>query len=178
MALQERLDRFGVVVKALGVDIDPDLINRGNELAVHQNSNCTFKTCNIMDPKSRYEAIKSGKQFDLVSCFGVTMWIHLNRGDEGLILFLETLVQLTRRVLILEPQTSKNYKSAKSRIRRAGAVVPNSFKSLRITGNNIMKTIDDVLMSSTGHDKFTEKQILGETKWKRQVIMYTKSNIE
>ena len=49
------------------------------------------------------------KSFDLVMCFSVTMWIHLNRGDKGLAEFLGLCCSLSRNVLV-EPQPWKCYK--------------------------------------------------------------------
>ena len=46
--------------------------------------------------------------FDLVMCFSVTMWIHLNRGDEGLEEFVKFCCGASRNVLV-EPQPWKCY---------------------------------------------------------------------
>ncbi|RLN06377.1 hypothetical protein BBJ28_00009992 [Nothophytophthora sp. Chile5] len=49
------------------------------------------------------------RKFDLVTCFSVTMWIHLNHGDDGLWKFLETVSDMVEH-LIIEPQTWKCYR--------------------------------------------------------------------
>lgn len=59
--------------------------------------------------------------FDLVFAFGITMWIHLNNGDQALFEFLHTISSLSR-VLIVEAQPWKCYKNAKKRLRKLGMV--------------------------------------------------------
>merc|ERR1712059_96084 len=58
-------------------------------------------------------------RFDLVCVFSVTMWVHLNHGDEGLRSFLSLLCRLGR-YLLLEPQPWKCYQTASRRMRRLG----------------------------------------------------------
>ncbi|XP_008483186.1 pre-miRNA 5'-monophosphate methyltransferase [Diaphorina citri] len=59
-------------------------------------------------------------KFNVVFCFSVTMWIHLNHGDQGLLEFLDKISSLGK-YLILENQLWKCYRNAQRRIvRNAG----------------------------------------------------------
>ncbi|MES1914481.1 MAG: hypothetical protein MHM6MM_006545 [Cercozoa sp. M6MM] len=61
-------------------------------------------------------ALSNGTQerFHCVFGFGLTMWIHVNKGTRGLLRFLRILTQVTDAV-VLEPQPWKCYKSARKR---------------------------------------------------------------
>lgn len=60
---------------------------------------------------------------DTVTCFSVTKWIHLNRGDEGLkALFAAFWRALAPGgLLLVEPQPWSSYRAAASKIRREAA---------------------------------------------------------
>lgn len=89
-----------VLVHGYGIDIDPELISR----AIHKNhAEIEFKCLDIMkDTEGR-------RQFDLVTCLSITMWIHLHHGDQGLFHFLDRVIQMTDHLLI-EPQPWKCYR--------------------------------------------------------------------
>eukprot|EP00246_Nothoceros_aenigmaticus_P002777 TRINITY_DN13647_c1_g3_i1.p1 TRINITY_DN13647_c1_g3~~TRINITY_DN13647_c1_g3_i1.p1 ORF type:complete len:138 (-),score=4.85 TRINITY_DN13647_c1_g3_i1:7-420(-) len=55
---------------------------------------------------------KSGL-YNSVLCLSVTKWIHLNWGDEGLIIFFSKILKILRPggILVLEPQPWKSYAS-------------------------------------------------------------------
>jgi len=61
-------------------------------------------------------------KFNLISLFSITMWIHLNHGDDGLISCLNRSVSLlhTNGSLIIEPQLWKCYKNNNKRCRKLG----------------------------------------------------------
>ena len=85
---------------------------------------------------------------------------------------------VTKKLLILEPQSWKNYTKAKRRVRVLDKNVNSLFQEISVTGSELPKFIDKVLMTDvTGSKGFTVKKICGETKWGRPVIIYTKSNI-
>merc|ERR1712029_1298642 len=97
----------------LGVDVDPELINvarRDHSKAgvKSDRGSVTFEPLDLTaspadvdrrlakyvdrvsgDGKNR---VCGGQKFDVVFCFSVTMWIHLNHGDRGLAQFFATLV--------------------------------------------------------------------------------------
>ncbi|GMF22623.1 unnamed protein product [Phytophthora fragariaefolia] len=104
----------------LGVDIDEVLIARAAKKPVQLTAGdaVQFRHVDVMTSKFSKElspflelAKRSTAQrkFDLITCFSVTMWIHLNNGDDGLWKFLETVSDMTE-YLIIEPQTWKCYR--------------------------------------------------------------------
>lgn len=104
----------------LGVDIDEVLIERAAKKSVQltEGDAVQFRHVDVMTSKFSKEitpflelATRSTaeRKFDLITCFSVTMWIHLNNGDDGLWKFLETVSDMTEH-LIIEPQTWKCYR--------------------------------------------------------------------
>ena len=47
--------------------------------------------------------------FDVTCCFGLTMWIHQNRGDDGLAAFLRGLAAATRSTYKDDPDADREY---------------------------------------------------------------------
>mmetsp|Transcript_20650 Transcript_20650/g.34067 ORF Transcript_20650/g.34067 Transcript_20650/m.34067 type:complete len:259 (+) Transcript_20650:64-840(+) len=158
---RELVHRGGAkVVTALGIEIDPKLVKQGNEMF----KECRFKTVDIIADSD--DEWNSGQTFDVVSCFGVTMWVHLNYGDEGLIKLLGKLCKYATTSVILEPQTWKNYTKAKKRLRRSNLEVP---MRMQTTGKiAVGELIDKTMMTY-----FEEKIVHGVTRWGRSVIEYT-----
>lgn len=124
-------------IKLLGIDIDETLIARAIEKNKYKE-NISYMCLNIMEPSAmefltqyiareknkeetqRYnESVPSTKttKFNIVFCFSVTMWIHLNHGDQGLLEFLEKIVSLGE-YLVLENQLWKCYRNAQRRMVR------------------------------------------------------------
>ncbi|KAL3673664.1 hypothetical protein V7S43_001362 [Phytophthora oleae] len=108
------------LLMALGVDIDEVLIERAAKKPVQlsEGDAVQFRHVDVMTSKFSKEiapfveqAKRSAaeRKFDLITCFSVTMWIHLNNGDDGLWKFLETVSDMTEH-LIIEPQMWKCYR--------------------------------------------------------------------
>ncbi|GMF11696.1 unnamed protein product [Phytophthora lilii] len=104
----------------LGVDIDEVLIERAAKKPVQltEGGAVQFRHVDVMTSKFSKEIAPflelskrstAERKFDLITCFSVTMWIHLNNGDDGLWKFLETVSDMTEH-LIIEPQTWKCYR--------------------------------------------------------------------
>lgn len=107
--VQKKLEQNVVV---LGIDIDATLIERATQANKYQQ-NVFYKCCNIMECEDAdivNDHLKSfaKSQFDVVCCFSITMWIHLNNGDNGLLRFLDLMTQFSE-ILIIEPQPWKCY---------------------------------------------------------------------
>ena len=66
----------------------------------------------------------------LVTCFSTTMWVHVNRGDDGLHLFLGELANAADVALVVEPQPWRCYRSAAQRLRRQGKPPLAAFEHL------------------------------------------------
>ncbi|XP_013406733.1 pre-miRNA 5'-monophosphate methyltransferase [Lingula anatina] len=158
----------------LGVDIDECLIKRAKE-ANHYPKNIQFNVLDILDDTSRKYSLqtflnKIGKErFDIVFCFSVTLWIHLNNGDEGLKKFLTILSGITEN-LVLEPQPWKCYKSAVRRVKKLNCPEFEHFKSLTWRDN-----VEDEIQRYLINDcKLHFVKSLGQTHWERNVLLYSK----
>ncbi|OQS00782.1 double stranded RNA binding [Achlya hypogyna] len=161
-----------VNLHTVGVDVDPVLIHRAKRLVAGDASGALqFDVADIMEG-GRLDAICSAHldgaaTFDLVSCFSITMWIHLNHGDAGLVAFLD-LVAAKATHLIVEPQPWKCYKTATRRLTRLQHRIPASFRAITIT-----HTVVDVIDAHLS-DLFPHKTPLGKTNWSRPVMLYSK----
>ena len=96
----------------LGIDLDSSLIKRAQQQVGSRN--ITFKTGNLMESDGQEIIQNFLKQngvesFSLCLCFSITMWVHLNHGDVGLITFLTSLSSFSQN-LVIEPQPWKCYK--------------------------------------------------------------------
>ncbi|XP_035445821.2 RNA 5'-monophosphate methyltransferase-like [Spodoptera frugiperda] len=152
-------------IHMLAVDIDSMLIERAKE--ANDNPHIKFITCNIMEQNDRqliqsYLDSCNQRTFDLSFCFSVTMWIHLNNGDAGLLDFLKYL-KLISRTIVIEPQPWKCYRNAQRRVKKSG----NNFdlyESLKIK-SDVDMVIEKTLSEDT-HIKTYESQF---SSWNRRV---------
>lgn len=133
------------VIKMLGIDIDLTLIQRAEE--TNDNTNINFIAANIMNKTdkeiiAKYLKSHEKSKFDITICFSVTMWIHINNGDEGLINFLN-FIQDISETIIVEPQPWKCYRNAQRRMKKSGSSFP-LYEQIKIK-NNIDIVIEDIL---------------------------------
>jgi 2-polyprenyl-3-methyl-5-hydroxy-6-metoxy-1,4-benzoquinol methylase len=114
----------------LGVDLDSSLIDLAKKKYCENDLDIEFQPLNIMDFKS-YSSFMDGyfsrqpfASFSFVCLFSITMWIHLNFGDQGLHTFLQRSASLLSPVnggsLLVEPQPWKCYKNAEKRCKKLG----------------------------------------------------------
>lgn len=158
-------------VTILGIDIDPVLIKRANE----QNQNrehVLYICCDITD-QSRdifkgYLEKQNKRRFDAVFCLSITMWIHLNHGDDGLMRFLDRVHALSH-MLVIEPQPWRCYQRAVRRMKRANDTFP-LFAQLQLT-RTIEYDIRRHLKETCGLEIIYESI---PTKWNRKICFYTK----
>lgn len=92
-----------IPIHVLGIDIDPTLINRAIE--TNKFPNISYRHLNFMDPTcqeelSSYLSNFGATRFDFIFCFSITMWIHLNNGDNGLLAFLEKLCDISNIIIV------------------------------------------------------------------------------
>lgn len=145
-------------VASHGVDIDEQLIDK----ARCRYPDCRFSCCDFMvdDVSGNY---------DIVLCFGTTMWIHLNYGDNGLKDFIQSLCNKAKLSLVIEPQNWRSYKTAKRRLRKVKADVPESFKTIRVKGDDdiraIILSIAEESFASTDSSSMT-------TNWDRTIFYF------
>uniref|UniRef100_A0A8D0GNQ0 RNA methyltransferase n=1 Tax=Sphenodon punctatus TaxID=8508 RepID=A0A8D0GNQ0_SPHPU len=128
----------GTDLKLLCCDIDAALVERAKQRSPFPTS-ISYTALDIMDPSAR-ETLSSYltrfgcSSFDLCFCMSVTMWIHLNHGDAGLVEFLSYLSSLCMYLLV-EPQPWKCYRAAARRLRKLGRNDFDHFRSLAISGD-------------------------------------------
>jgi len=118
----------------LAIDIDATLIERSNESNRHVDS-IFYQTADVQSDRCRQEVIGkflvnyNAEKFSIVFVSSVTMWIHLNTGDEGLRSFLCYISSIAEYILI-EPQHWKCYRAAVRRMRKLGCESFEHFPSL------------------------------------------------
>ena len=163
-----------VHVKLLGVDIDPILIGKAQSKYASEND-CKFLCCDILSEYfdtivKEYMAENSIEKFSLISLFSVTMWLHINCGDEVFYSFLMKCCQLSLHLLI-EPQPWKCYRHAKKRCLKNGIPLPeylNDDKRLSPT-----RIEDDIIeYISTLGLKSGEHWCLGREEWGRSLLLF------
>jgi SAM-dependent methyltransferase len=79
------LQEHSCQVQLLGVDIDPELIERAR--AKSDDASIQFLVADVMSSSGRaalreYLDSNSSSTFDFVSLFSITMWIHINFGND------------------------------------------------------------------------------------------------
>ncbi|CAH2988748.1 unnamed protein product [Chilo suppressalis] len=152
----------------LAIDIDPILIERAQKF--NGEPEICYKRLDIMDKRDHiviqdYLSSHGKKTFDITFCFSVTMWIHLNNGDKGLLEFLKYLKN-NSRTLIIEPQPWNCYRNAQRRLKKSGSLFP-FYENLEIR-SNICNIIEKELSKET-HKKVHESSA---SNWKRKIQCY------
>jgi len=167
-------------VHMLGVDLDPQLVQRATEMNKEEEDDTTleFRTLNAVTDAAERDNLwkdflnrKGSSQmerFHIAFCFSTTMWVHLNHGDDGLESFLTSLCSWADHV-ILEPQPWKCYRSAARRLRRAGRPPFPHFETL-LHRSNVLEHIDiRLLRQNFGMQLHAH---LGQSEWNRPVSWY------
>lgn len=155
------------VIKMLGIDIDPTLIQRAKE--TNDNPNINFTVANIMNETDKeviekYLESHEKNKFDITFCFSVTMWIHINNGDEGLLYFL-SFIQDISETIIIEPQPWKCYRNAQRRMRKSGSSFP-LYEQIKI------KNIDIVIENILNKEPFKKMYESSASAWNRKIQSY------
>ncbi|XP_041036304.1 pre-miRNA 5'-monophosphate methyltransferase [Carcharodon carcharias] len=167
----------GMDLKLLGCDIDADLIQRATESNSFPES-ISYVTLDVMDPASREAVLKpyldkfDHTAFDICFCMSVTMWIHLNHGDQGLLDFLVCVSGLCEALLI-EPQPWKCYRAAARRLRKLGKSKFDHFKTLSIKGD-VAQKIQQFLITDC---KMELVRCFGSTSWDRNLLLFKKRSL-
>ena len=159
--------------------MDKNLIQVANDKMEEYEKNSltkrdtTFRALNIMDPEETQEVFctflqsSKKKRFDILFCFSVTMWIHLNYGDDG----MKKLFQATNkwcRYLVLEPQPWKCYRTASRRMRRANK---SDFQHLELIQSKCEKLFPFIIEECEVAG-FKHICTFGETGWKRPIMLF------
>mmetsp|Transcript_16168 Transcript_16168/g.46435 ORF Transcript_16168/g.46435 Transcript_16168/m.46435 type:complete len:326 (-) Transcript_16168:1219-2196(-) len=192
-------------MKCLGLDIDPTLIERAttkfdssseSKQDIHSGIDARFEACNLCDEAqqlSKYIAFLENdsevQRFDLTTLFSTTMWIHIHAGDKGLRDFLQRTCDRTE-LLVVEPQISKCYGKANTRLRKMNRpeldLVTSQSLSMR---GNIEEEVEKIILAcgfrrltseeKEGSDKVNSgsdhaKQAAKRTAWKRLIQVYVR----
>ncbi|XP_059425065.1 pre-miRNA 5'-monophosphate methyltransferase [Carassius carassius] len=159
-------------VYLLGFDLDQDLILRAqNSNPIPQN--IQFIPLDITDGAKSQAVLESylGRfgcpRFHLCTCFAVTMWVHLNHGDEAFLSLLSRLASLCE-FLLLEAQPWKCYRSAARRLRKLGRSDFDHFKTLEIRGDMAAHAREH-LEKQCSMDLV---QSFGNTSWDRSLLLF------
>jgi len=175
----------------LGVDVDPELVKVAQR--DHKNldkdinsGSVSFDVLNLLDEESHLDTVlgkylrtqkpsgRGGCQFDVVFCFSVTMWIHLNHGDQGLRTFFERLGRWCGKYLVIEPQPWKCYRTASRRMRKLKLPDFDQLQKMEPQSEEELRIFMDGLCTQNG---FRQIAVFGETEnWKRRIILYEKQD--
>mmetsp|Transcript_8348 Transcript_8348/g.8505 ORF Transcript_8348/g.8505 Transcript_8348/m.8505 type:complete len:264 (-) Transcript_8348:637-1428(-) len=162
----------------LGIDLDEGLIKRAEE-KLEGNESCRFTALDIMtiinnndqtvDLVNQYLHSHDSNFFSFVSCFSITMWIHMNHHDSGLESFLLKAIRLTKctGTLLLEPQPWPCYRKAMQRCRRKGITELPYYQDLRV--RNIEKFLSDYVTANG----LLEVHALQAKDWGRQLMIFS-----
>lgn len=172
--LQSHLQDFMPHRKVImyGVDIDEQLIQRARKrLLESKNPYISYDCVDVMNEQHFGTVIEYLKkhqrlQFDAVCCFSITMWIHLNNHDIGLMTFLQKLSSLAE-LFVVEPQPWKCYQTAERRLKKTGEVF-ELFSKLEWR-SNVEEKIESYLELELKRNKVYESS---PTKWKRKICFY------
>lgn len=156
-------------LQILGVDLDAKLVERSNENNPYPK-NLTFRVADLMNETHRDGLIDevlrnfSLPQFHLTMCFSVTLWIHLNHGDEGLKDFLRYISKISQ-FLLIEPQPWKCYRTAVRRMKKLNCEPFQHFPGLQWK-EHVDEEILNFLITECG---MVLKERYGKTEWDRTV---------
>ncbi|KAL7671408.1 hypothetical protein ACOME3_006306 [Neoechinorhynchus agilis] len=156
-------------VQTIAIDMDEDLVSIATQKHSLDSSSINFKCIDVMNIS---ELNTSPQQFTIVTCFSITMWIHIHHGDDGLLKFLD-IVSKNVNVLIIEPQEWRSYLSAMRRRRRSGLGNAESFTQIRIRGENVTKKIAEYVQSDCKMNVLDKS--FNCTQWNRTVLFFKKT---
>ncbi|XP_054006308.1 probable RNA methyltransferase CG11342 [Hylaeus anthracinus] len=161
-------------ISLLGVDLDPILIERARERNPRTDRiifECLDFVAEDCDQTLEgYLGRFQKSRFDVVFCFSVTMWIHLNHGDKGLAEFLKKACSLAE-MIVIEPQLWKCYRNASRRLRRSNGEDFPLLKTLELTGDP-QAHIENIL---TNVCKFRKVTVTTDNEWKRRLLIYERT---
>ncbi|KAM9813437.1 pre-miRNA 5'-monophosphate methyltransferase [Neosynchiropus ocellatus] len=158
-------------VQLLGFDLDETLIEqarRSNPLP----GSITFIPLDVTGDCAQlrdYLAQRGCSRFHLTVCLAVTMWVHLNHGDSGLLQLLSRLADISQN-LLLEAQPWKCYRSAARRLRKLGRADFDHFKTLSIKGDISQRATEYL----EGQCDMELVHNFGSTTWDRRLLLFRK----
>lgn len=161
-------------ISLLGVDLDPILIERAQERNPRSDRiifECLdFLTDDRNQTLEEYLRRFDRSRFDVVFCFSVTMWIHLNHGDDGLREFLRRACSIAN-MIVIEPQLWKCYRNASRRLRRSKGEDFPLLRTIKLDGDP-SRHIENILTESC---KFRKVMVTEDNEWKRRLLIYERT---
>uniref|UniRef100_A0A182SKM4 RNA methyltransferase n=1 Tax=Anopheles maculatus TaxID=74869 RepID=A0A182SKM4_9DIPT len=170
----------GSRVKAVGIDIDEELCERarneipsieffpGNILNIARSA-ATGQT----DPIEQCMIRLGIERFDVICCFSVLMYIHLNGGDDGLRSVLDYLCD-KGKLVILELQAWKKYRDQVRRLKRDASQTYPLYAELEWRGGcGVLEDHIKAYVGSKGFEMVSESAEKNE--FDRQLIFFKKS---
>jgi SAM-dependent methyltransferase len=156
-------------VHFVGIDIDPVLIARAKKKCRDTKKNVTGEF-HVGDICKDLDEFVKDNSMDLISLLSTTMWIHVHAGDDGLRAVLKQICEKTKRFLLIEPQPSKCYRKAATRLRKMGRPELNVSSDRLKLRPNIEEEMDAILQSA-GFDRvaFSTQE---KTEWNRTLELY------
>ncbi|XP_035916465.1 probable RNA methyltransferase CG11342 [Anopheles stephensi] len=179
--VRDVLEQVGARVKAVGIDIDEELCDRaraefpdiefigGNILTIARQA---ATTDNGSDPIEQCMMRLGIERFDVVCCFSVLMYVHLNGGDAGLRRVLDYLCD-KGQLLILELQAWKKYRDQVRRLKRDACQAYPLYEELEWRGGGgVLEDHIKVYVRSKGFEMVSESAEKSE--FDRQLIFFKK----
>lgn len=165
---KNELSKYGVRCYLLGIDLDPDLIARARTKYCSSTTSddlgladVEFQAIDVLsnpDFASDYYRKHNITGFSMICAFSITMWIHLNHHDHGMLEFLRLLAQHSLDGIIIEPQKWKSYKNAVTRCRKLGMAKPLYFDAITIR-NDVDTIICRTLRETYGFDYVPQQKV-------------------
>jgi SAM-dependent methyltransferase len=158
-------------IEFIGMDIDAELIERANTKWTDIPNVLTgsFEAGNICTDLDR---VFKDNSMDLISLLSTTMWVHVHAGDKGLMRVLEQLCRKSRRYLIIEPQPSKCYRNAMTRLRKMGR------PELEVSSERLQwrPKLEEEIGRTLNRCSFYLVELTGNkpTSWNRSISLYQK----
>lgn len=156
-------------VHLLGFDLDATLIQRAQQTNPLPGS-VSFIPLDITEDSNQLQDYLNQhgcSHFHLCVCLAVTMWVHLNHGDSGLLQLLSRLASISQH-LLLEAQPWKCYRSAARRLRKLGRSDFDHFKTLKIRGDMAEHAKEHL----ERHCNMELMQSFGSTAWDRKLLLF------
>lgn len=173
----------GLNLRVHGVDVDAGLVSRAKEQHETEEDNekssrVTFQHLDVMadNAESRLRDFldaRGKKKFDAIFVFSVTMWIHLNHGDEGLERFFGLISSISDLVL-LEPQPWKCYRAAAKRMRKLGRPNFEHLATLERDIDGAGTKVEEHLLEMCKKRGLETAERFEETHWKRKLVLLKK----
>lgn len=179
-----------------GVDIDGDLVGKGIQrlcrlrkaLRLYPKSTNLTAVRRVENPAEALESLRrvrfrranwlehpfeSLNKYDVITCFSITKWIHLNWGDSGIKSFFRKCERSLRPggQLVIEPQPWKSYVSIWKK-RDAAIPAVGSLQNLKLRPNMFVDWITN--NTKLRLMKSVELPMVGNFKQRRQIFTFRK----